>query len=132
MTKKHGDPDVFLCRLDLKHRRAADSRRWWGIEATFISRPLFTIYKTHLAAVVVDGEVAPRVGVSGDLAVNGRADLLGAEDALLSLLDLLHDLGVVAQLSAPLPEHLVIKDNGNKANGKRSAQHRRNGVGTRL
>lgn len=84
----------------------------------YLCRDPFTIYKAHLAAVVVDGEVAPRVGVSGDLAVNGRADLLGAEDALLSLLDLLHDLGVVAQLSAPLPEHLVIKDKGNKTNRK--------------
>lgn len=44
--------------------------------------------------------------MAGDLAVDGRPDLLGAEDALLPLLDLLHDLAVVAQLSAPLPEHL--------------------------
>lgn len=60
----------------------------------------------HLSPVVVDGEVLPRVGVSVDLAVDGGADLLGSEDALLSLLDLLHDLGVVAQLAASFPEHL--------------------------
>lgn len=43
-----------------------------------------------------------------DLAVDGGADLLRPEDALLSLLDLLHDLGVVAQLAASFPEHLIL------------------------
>ncbi len=61
---------------------------------------------SHLAAVVVDGEIAPRVRVSRNLAVDGRPDLLGPEDALLPLLDLLHDLAVVAELAAALPEDL--------------------------
>lgn len=62
----------------------------------------------HLPPVVVDGEVLPGVGMPVDLAVDGGTDLLRPEDALLSLFDLLHDLRMVAQLSASFPEHLYV------------------------
>ena len=70
--------------------------------------PWWALIAPHLSPVVVDGEVLPGVGVPVDLAVDGGTDLLRPEDALLSLFDLLHDLRVVAQLSASFPEHLYI------------------------
>lgn len=44
--------------------------------------------------------------MTADLLVDGSTYLLGAEDALFPLLDLLHNLRVVGQLAATLPEHL--------------------------
>lgn len=87
-------------------------------------RPQYLVIR-HLAAVVVDGEVAPRVRVSVDLAVDRRADLLGPEDPLFPLLDLLHDLGVVRQLTAPLPEYLLGALAGRGGGGGTQVKHTR-------
>lgn len=60
----------------------------------------------YLSSVVVNGQVLPGVRMAIDLLVDSGADLLRPEDALLPLLDLLHDLRVVRKLPASFPEHL--------------------------